>query len=166
MDRPTIIIDSREQEEFSFDPKVVASDRAALPAGDYSLAGLADRVAVERKSLDDFVSTVIHNRSRFSRELEKLRVMDFGCVVVEAGLDDVLSGDYRGGANPHSVFGAAVSIIADCGVPVFFCSNRQIACKFTQDLLVRLNRSFQKDGQDQEDPFSNQPTEGAADESE
>ena len=160
MERPTIIIDSREQDFYSFDPKVVQADRAALPAGDYSLVGLADRVAVERKSLDDFVSTVIHNRSRFSRELEKLRVMDFGCVVVEAGLDDVLRGDYRGGAHPHSVFGAAVSIIADCGVPVFFCSNRQIACKFTQDLLVRLHRVFHENGN------QNEPTEGNADESE
>ena len=73
MEKPVILIDSREQEGFSFDPAVADVERKGLPAGDYSVAGLIDRVAVERKSLDDFVSTVIHGRARFAIELKKLR---------------------------------------------------------------------------------------------
>ena len=141
MERPVILIDTREQEGFSFDPVVADVERKALHAGDYSLTGLVDRVAVERKSLDDFASTVIHGRARFSLELKKLRAMEAACVVVEGSLADVLAGRYRGGAHPHSVFGAAVSVIVDAGVPVFFCSDRQIACKFTQEYLLRFWRN-------------------------
>ena len=68
----TIIIDTREQEPYSFDPRLVVAVRRALPAGDYSVAGLEGCVAVERKTLDDFVSTVIHSRERFREELRKL----------------------------------------------------------------------------------------------
>ncbi|MFA6034043.1 MAG: ERCC4 domain-containing protein [Myxococcota bacterium] len=144
MQKPTIIIDTREQEGLSFDPAVADVERKALPAGDYSLAGLVDRVAVERKSLSDFVHTVINERARFSIELKKLRKMETSCVVVEGNLSDVLAGRYRGGAHPHSVFGAAISVIVDCGVPVFFCSDRQIACRFTQEYLLRFWRNHRE----------------------
>ena len=144
MERVRVIIDSREQEEFAFDPVQVDVERRALPAGDYSLAGYQDRVAVERKSLDDFVSTVIRSRKRFVAELQKLREMEFARVVVEAGLADVFARRYRGGANPTSVFGAAISITVDHSVPVFFCSDRQVACRFTQDYLLRVHRHLQE----------------------
>ena len=68
----TVIVDTREQEPYSFDPRLVTPVRRALPAGDYSVAGPGETVAVERKTLDDFVSTVIHSRARFRRELRKL----------------------------------------------------------------------------------------------
>ena len=88
----TFITDSREQEPFSFDSRLVAVERRALPAGDYSVVGMEDMVAVERKTLDDFVSTVIHDRPRFRRELRKLAGYRAACVVVEAGLLEVLQG--------------------------------------------------------------------------
>jgi ERCC4-type nuclease len=93
-------------------------------------------VAVERKTLDDFVSTVIHSRARFRRELEKLAGYRAACVVVEAGLLEVLQGHYRGGAHPNAVLGSALSIILDHRIPVFFCSNRQAACQFVQAYLL------------------------------
>ena len=132
----TIIIDTREQEGYSFDPRLAATVRRALPAGDYSVAGLEAAVAVERKTLDDLVSTVIHSRERFRNELRKLAGYRAACVVVEAGLMDVLSRRYRGNAHPNAVLGSALSIILDFRVPVFFCSNRQAACQFVQAYLL------------------------------
>ena len=67
-----VIVDTREQEPYGFDPKLVTPVRRALPAGDYSVAGLEWTVAVERKTLDDFVGTVIRARGRFYRELRRL----------------------------------------------------------------------------------------------
>jgi ERCC4-type nuclease len=132
----TIIIDTREQEPYSFDSRLAAAVRRALPAGDYSVEGLEGRVAVERKTLDDFVSTVIHSRSRFREELRKLGGYRAACVVVEAGLLDLLKQQYRGEAHPNAVLGNALSIILDFGVPVFFCSSRQAACEFVQAYLL------------------------------
>jgi len=132
----TFIVDTREQEGYSFDSRLVAVERRALPAGDYSVAGLEGVVAVERKSIDDFVSTVIHGRARFRKELLKLAGYRAACVVVEAGVLDVLLGRYRGGAHPNAVLGSALSIILDYRVPVFFCSSRQAACQFVQAYLL------------------------------
>ena len=82
----TLIADTREQEPYSFDSRLVLVERRALPAGDYSVAGMESVVAVERKTLDDFISTVIHQRARFRRELRKLAACRAACVVGEAGL--------------------------------------------------------------------------------
>ena len=132
----TIIVDTREQEGYSFDPRLAATIRRKLPAGDYSVAGLEGSVAVERKTVDDFVSTVIHSRERFRNELRKLAGYRAACVVVEAGVLDLLMRRYRGDAHPNAVLGSALSIILDFRVPVFFCSNRQAACQFVQAYLL------------------------------
>jgi DNA excision repair protein ERCC-4 len=132
----TVVVDTREQEPYSFDARLVAVERRALLAGDYSVAGLEDQVAVERKSLDDFVSTVIRGRMRFRKELRKLAGYRAACVVVEAGVADVLQKRYCGDAHPNAVLGSALSIILDFGIPVFFCSSRQAACQFAQAYLL------------------------------
>jgi DNA excision repair protein ERCC-4 len=133
----TIVIDTREQEPYGFNPQLVTQVRRALPAGDYSVAGLEQTVAVERKTLDDFVGTVIRSRGRFHRELRRLASYTRACVVVEADAADVFAGRYRGDAHPHSVLGSALAIAVDFGIPVFFCSNRQIACRFVEGYLLR-----------------------------
>jgi ERCC4-type nuclease len=132
----TIVIDTREQDEYSFDPRLAATVRRVLPAGDYSIAGLESAVAVERKSLDDFVSTVIHSRARFRNEIRRLAGYRAACIVVEAGVIDVLLHRYRGAAHPNAVVGNALSIILDFRIPVFFCSSRQAACQFVQAYLL------------------------------
>lgn len=139
----TFVVDTREQEFYSFSPERIAVERRALPAGDYSLAGYERRVAIERKTLEDFVHTVIRERDRFRRELQALRNYEFSCVVVEASLEDILAGAFRSGAHPSSILGAALSIIVDYGVPVYFCSNRQCARRFVEELLLRFHKKAQ-----------------------
>ena len=137
-----IVIDTREQAEYTFDPRLVVPVRRALPAGDYSVVGLEETVAVERKSIDDFVSTVIHGRERFHRELGKLAHYRAACVVVEAGLEEILRGRYESRTHPNSVLGSALSIILDFRVPVFFCSNRPAACRFVEAYLLAAHRRW------------------------
>lgn len=66
-----IIIDTREQRPFAFlgQNGDIETERGTLSLGDYSLAGLTDRVAVERKSLADLVMCLGKERERFQREL-------------------------------------------------------------------------------------------------
>jgi DNA excision repair protein ERCC-4 len=140
MDRITVVTDSREQLPYIFDPAKVATIRKALPAGDYSLVGLEDRVAVERKTLADFVTTVIRGRKRFHRELQKLSFYDAACVVVECNFRDLVDGRYRSDAHPHALIATVASIVVDFGVPVYFCSDRQAACRFVEEYLTRFHR--------------------------
>jgi len=139
-ERLSVVVDTREQEPYAFDPERVAVVRRALPAGDYSLEGHEVSIAAERKSLDDYVASVIIDRERFLRELDALAEYDFACVVVEATLEDVVAHRYRSGAHPNSVFGATTAIVIDYGVPVFFCGDRQLACRFVEGLLRRYHR--------------------------
>jgi len=141
--RPIFLVDTRETEPYSFSPERAAIVRRALPAGDYSLEGMEQRVAVERKTLEDLVQTVIRERERFRRELKLLADYEAACVVVEAHLSDVLAGRYRSAAYPRSVLGAVISIILDHEVPVFFCGDRPCARQFTEAYLLRFHRKSQ-----------------------
>ncbi|MEZ6100260.1 MAG: ERCC4 domain-containing protein [Pirellulaceae bacterium] len=130
-----IITDTREQEPYAF---ACQSVRAKLDAGDYSVAGFEGRVAVERKSLPDFVRTVFHESDRFAVELEKLAGMEAASIVVEADLDAVLRGRHRDAlraVDPHALLGAATHITVRWGVPVCWCGSRQAACAFTESYL-------------------------------
>ena len=86
-----MVVDTREQEPYAFDPARIATVRRSLPAGDYSLDGYEASVAAERKSLEDYVASVVGAWARFGRELRALAEYDLACVVVEATLDDVLA---------------------------------------------------------------------------
>ncbi len=113
-----IVIDTREQAPYAF---ACPSVRRKLVAGDYSVDGLEQLVAVERKSLADFTKTVLHDFPRFAAELDRLANMPHTCIVVEADLDRVLrgqAGDVLRGACPDSVLGAAVHIQTRFAVPV------------------------------------------------
>jgi len=131
----TIVVDSREQQPYEFACQTV---RSKLDAGDYSVVGLERRVAVERKSLRDFVTTVIHERQRFGRELERLAQYESTCIVVEADLDALLrqrhTEDLRS-VSPAAVLGAALHISFRYGVPVYWCGSRAAACAYTEAYL-------------------------------
>ncbi len=139
-DRITVVVDTREQEPYTFDSEGVTATRRALPAGDYSLDGWEHQVAVERKTLEDLVSTVIRSRKRFRRELKRLADFKAACIVVEANLADILAERYRSGAHPNAVLGAVLSIVVDFRTPVFFCSDRQGARAFVEGYLRRTHR--------------------------
>lgn len=132
-----IVIDTREQQPWAFDCPTV---RRTLDAGDYSVDGLETVVAVERKSLKDFASTVIHDFGRFGAELERLARLDAACVVVEADLDAVLRGQAAAnlrGVAPGSLLGAGVHIGLRYGVPVFWCGGRAAGRAFA-DAFLRM----------------------------
>ena len=141
MDEPTIIIDTREQMGYAFS---VPSVRRKLDAGDYSLEGFEDRISVERKSMADFVGTMIRGRKRFHKELKKLAGYEAACVVVECNFRDLIEGQYRSDAHPKALIGSVISIIVDFGIPVYFCSDRQAACQFVEHYLLRFHRRFGK----------------------
>lgn len=132
-----IVIDSREQLPYLFPPAQVASTVAALPAGDYSLVGYETRVAIERKSLADYVGSLTAGRERFLRELQKLQAYELAAVVVEASFGDLVDGNYRSRATASSIVGSTFAITArHC--PVLFAGNRALAARMTFELLRRF----------------------------
>lgn len=133
-----LIVDSREQVPLDFTGYDCTVERGTLPTGDYSVAGLTDRVAVERKSLDDLIGCLMgDNRDRFERELARARGYDFFAVVVEASWEHLARGQYRSRMKPHSAAQSVVAFQVRYGVPFIFAGTRKAAAYLTHSLLEK-----------------------------
>jgi ERCC4-type nuclease len=134
---PPIIVDTREQLPWSFAADV-ATMRAGLKTGDYSLFGFDDEIGIERKSPADFVMCCVQERPRFERELGRLAALDVGVVIVEASLEEIWLHEYRSRVLPQSVVGSIVAWTIDYGVPILLAGDRESAA----DLALRILRKF------------------------
>ena len=142
-ERIPIVIDTREQTAYAFDPnRFQVVRRRPFPQATTRWSAAEERVAVERKSLADFVQTVIRSRRRFHEELRKLTTHEFACVVVEGSLRDMLEGRTPRQAHTPMPFSARPCRYASTGaMPVYFCGDRQTAKQFVEAYLERCARA-------------------------
>lgn len=114
----TILVDTREQNPFEFtdirdtdgQPIYVYQDRAGLKSGDYSLLGMENQVAIERKSHSDLLGSVTAGRKRFQREIERLNEMEHASVVIEADWHELMCSSHKySAANPIMISRTIVS---------------------------------------------------------
>ena len=142
-----IVVDSREQAPFSFGHGRYAGtvvETGTLDTGDYSLVGLTDKIAVERKSLDDLLGCLTSGRERFERELSRGGGMDFFAVVVEASWADLAGGKYRSRMNPHAACQSVLSFMYRYGAPFLFTGSRAAAEYATHGILRQYLESARK----------------------
>ena len=130
-----ILVDSREQSPYLFNGYAATATRGTLDTGDYSLQGLTDLVAVERKELDDLMGCLTHDRDRFTRELERLRGFDEAALVVEATFQDIAGGRYRSRMKPESAVQSLFSIMGRFRLPIYFATDRREGEYFTFHFL-------------------------------
>jgi ERCC4-type nuclease len=115
--KPVVVVDSREQRPFKFTRfKNWIADEVVqtLPTGDYSVQGMENLIALERKSMGDLISTLMHNRERFFRECERLTSFKYKAIIVEASYEDLKSpytGEYTA-AHPNGVVGSLDAVEA------------------------------------------------------
>ncbi len=75
-----ILVDTKEQKPY----RIVGARFQSLETGDYSLDGLTDKFAIERKTLSDFYNSITQGHDRFRSEMNRAKdFMDF-VIVVEA----------------------------------------------------------------------------------
>ena len=90
--RPTIVVDTREQTPLSFSfPSIIGT----LPTADYSVSGLEEDFAVERKSLPDLFGSLTSGRDRFRRELQRLLAYPFRRLLVIGSEAEIAQGMSR-----------------------------------------------------------------------
>lgn len=135
---PCAIVDSREQWPLEF--ANLSSQRGTLDAGDYSIAGLTHLVAVERKSLDDLLTCCGRERSRFKRELQRLRAYRFRLLVVEADAVALEAGDWRSQLQPSHVLGSLAAWTAQYELPVWLAADHAGAGRFVERYLYQAAR--------------------------
>ncbi len=164
---PTVVVDTREQTPWIASARregrriLLPVVRRALVSGDYTIEGYAGEIAIERKSLQDWIGTMFGatqnalgeratSWERFRREVaravggvaptdgsEPTPALQRFMVVIEAGRDQVERHEYRSGVLPQSVLGRSDSLYPDTGVPVFWLDNRDRAEHYAMWQLVR-----------------------------
>jgi ERCC4-type nuclease len=97
-----IVIDTREQNPSVF--PVLHVVQGTLTTGDYSVAGLENLFAIERKTIGDLVGCCTgENRERFERELHRIRGFRFKRLPIIGSDEEILAGNYRSAMNPKAV---------------------------------------------------------------
>ncbi len=143
--RPTIIVDSREQDPLIFHR--LASVRGTLTSGDYSVLGLEDLFAVERKSIPDLIGCCVgDNRERLERELHRLRGCRFARLLIVGSRSAIESGQYRSRITPAAVLHSLAAWEARF-VPVVFQPTPEAAAQaveswaywFAREAVVGVN---------------------------
>ena len=163
-----IVVDTRERLDFTFAniqadardgrrPIAVETIPGTLRSGDYSLLGFEDRVAIERKNINDLFSTIGQGRRRFQRELERLSApsYEFAAVVCEADWAAIVANPpERSMLSPKIVFRSVVAWqLRYPRIHWWMCPGRAFAEKVTFRLLERFlkergraaNRRVQED---------------------
>jgi ERCC4-type nuclease len=132
------LVDSREQLPYVLSP--LRSQAASLDVGDYSVLGCEHCIAIERKSLADFVACCGVERERFTRELIRLRGYAHRAVIIEATAADLEAGAWRSQINSNSVTASVLSWSFELAIPFILAGDRARAEKWTAKLLFLAAR--------------------------
>lgn len=127
-----VVIDTREQTPLDVSP--LRSVVGTLTTGDYSIVGLENVVALERKSLDDLIACVGVERERFDREVVRLLAYPTRALIVEATWSDIEAGGWRSKVKPQAALGSLLGWIA-AGLPVVMAGDHERAGKFAARIL-------------------------------
>ena len=144
MAEAVLVKDSREP-EFAWDAYFeTPTITATLRTGDYSVQGFEDKIAIERKTLDDLVSCLGKGRRRFEAELERSTQLGYFCVIVEAGYSQMCLGSYRSQLNPKSAIESISAFEIRYGVHFLFTGNQELAALKCESLLLKFYRERTK----------------------
>lgn len=120
-----IIVDTREQTPYKFDDLGINNIRQKLDYGDYSIKGMENIFAVERKNCSDFFGSIGKERKRFKQRIEELSRLDWAGLVIEATEDELLTPQISwSNISPNSVYGSLTSFEVKYGIHVY-CGSRE-----------------------------------------
>ncbi len=118
------IQDSREQNPFVLPS--LKTEIGTLTTGDYSIKGLENVIACERKSLEDLLMCVGTERERFDREMLRILAYPHKLLIIEATWLDIESGIWRPRVTAAAVRGSLLAWMAQ-GIPIFFGRDHKTA---------------------------------------
>lgn len=157
----TILIDEQEKHPFTFvgitadaqdgaRPLIVPTERKTLgPShGDYSIVGHEGYCHIERKSIDDAISTILgwgDRRERFEKTLTFLSSCHTSFVVVEASFGAMLRAAYEtkgktAQQNKKILHRQVMAWMSDYPVPWLFCDTPRFAELSTFQILRRHHK--------------------------
>lgn len=123
-----IVVDNREKNSMVISELISNSAEIKferLNVGDYIIGN----IAIERKTINDFISSMLNKR--LFRQIEELKQYKKQFIILEGSYDDI-----NNGMNINSVKGMILSIILDFNIPVIITKD----CEETASFLVLLDK--------------------------
>ncbi len=138
--RPVLLVDTREQAAYTFSrfrPWFAGIERRPLPVGDYSIAGLEERVAVLRRSLPALHTSLAPGGQRHSFLQACARLGNFKqrFLIIEASFEEVLKRSPDRAVDPNAVLSSLQALAIRWGIQPWFAGSRALGEELTACLL-------------------------------
>jgi ERCC4-type nuclease len=140
--RPAIVVDTREQNPFSFarfNGWFSGVEKKALELGDYTVAGLEDSCVVERKDLGDLVRSFTVERPVFVERLRRMSAFPDRLLVVTAALSQVKSRYEHSPANPNQITQSLIAVLAGLRVPFLCVETHELGEEIVASYLYQVH---------------------------
>ncbi|OGP90114.1 MAG: hypothetical protein A2157_17400 [Deltaproteobacteria bacterium RBG_16_47_11] len=137
-----MVIDSQEHMGYKFQRFTnwfAGTVRRRLKVGDYTLLGMEEEVAVERKTIQDLVNSIIQDREDFIENCERLSEFKKKCLVVEGSLSSVKTPYEDSKAHPNAVLGSLLAAQERWELPVYFLDDFVLAEEFVASMLSKYH---------------------------
>lgn len=137
---PTAIVDTREQNPLSFRrfkgwfEKV---EYRALRLGDYSIVGMEDSCAVERKDLADLIHSFTTNRAVFIQRLRRMSELPHSLLVVTCSLTEIKSDYPYCAASPNRITQSLIAVLAGLRLPFISTETHELGEEIVASYLYQ-----------------------------
>ncbi len=135
---PKVIVDYREKNSFvpaNLSKLGIELEFQELKVADY----LANGIAIERKTVSDFISSMINRR--LASQLEGLKQYESPLLIIEGIYEQELYSDNcNSGVHANSIRGFLLSIMLNHKIPVLFTKNPEDTAKFIFTILQRKQK--------------------------
>ena len=111
-----VLVDTRENRPYQFPDWSCVK----LNVGDYTVDGLQDRIALERKTHDDLYLCLGVQRKHFLSQLARLRKIEHRALIVDTTPDLILLGHFYSGIPGGVALGRLMQLSIKYSVPVLF----------------------------------------------
>jgi len=140
IEKPKVIIDYRERNSLvpsALKKLDVEIEFKELKVADY----IVKDVAIERKTVSDFISSMINKR--LIKQLEELQQYKNKIIIIEGLEDQELYNDHEiNSVNPNAIRGFLLSIVLKHRIPVIFSKNAEDTAKFISVLSKRKEKEL------------------------
>jgi ERCC4-type nuclease len=139
-----VIRDTREQKGKGWNFRASANcegmESIKLDVGDYTVKGMEEVLAIERKTIGDLWNTLgaAKNYNRFKREWERGKDYKYKFLIIEGSLADIDKG-YRWSKVPvANIHAKLISLQINYNVHVVFAGRLDCARKYTRRLMAKI----------------------------
>jgi ERCC4-type nuclease len=140
--RATLLVDTREQNPLNFarfNGWFAAIEKKALALGDYSIAGLEDICAVERKDLSDLVHSSTVDRPAFISRLRRMATYPHRLLVITTTLSQIKSRYEHTTVDPNRTTQFLVAVLAGLQVPFVCTETHELGEELVASYLYQIH---------------------------